>query len=208
MNASVQPAPDAGVSPGRRYSRFVGLMKFVLPLFALMLSVLLVAWPDANGGGGFRLSLADLQRGSDTELGVTRARFAGTDKHDRPFLVTAERAVQRSARFEIFDLDTLQADFTLDSGIWVSLTASAGVYDRAEGRLLLAGPIDVHSDAGYELHAGDATVDLRERTFATDFPVEGHGPLGEIRADGLRVLSDGALAFQRVRVVLLPPAGG
>ena len=207
---STMPLPRrnaVGIASLGRYSRFVGLMKFLLPSSALALIALVLAWPN-GGADRFRVPLADLGAQSVADLGITRARFFGADRDGRPFLITAERAVQRSPRLEVFDLDTLQADLTFQDGVWASLTATAGVYDRTAGRLLLTGPIDLHSDAGYELHAEDATVDLRAGTVATHRPVQGHGPVGEIYADGLRFRGDGVVAFQGVRVVLVSPPGG
>lgn len=175
-----------GVRLTRRYSRFVGAMKVALPAFAVALIVLFLSWPRISGtGDGYRLSFADLMRDPDGQIGVTRARFAGGDSNNRPFLVTADRAVQVEG-FDIFHLDVLQADLTLDSGAWVSVTASTGVFDRANGTLDLEGPIDIFSDRGYELHAIRARVDLDAGLLSSAGAIEGHGPLGTVRADALR----------------------
>lgn len=193
----------------RRYSRFVGLMKFALPGFAVGLVALMVAWPGRFGDGeGFRLSFANLAPDPDGNVGVTRARFAGTDSRARPFFITAERAVQQSARFEVFDLEALQADMTLSNGTWISVSAVAGVFDRGGRHLLLEGPIEIFTDIGYELHALEASINLAAGTVETGRPVNGHGPLGAIWAEGMRFTSDGGvIAFWGgVRVVLNAPA--
>ncbi|MDA0653868.1 MAG: LPS export ABC transporter periplasmic protein LptC [Proteobacteria bacterium] len=189
----------------RRYSRFVGLMKLVLPAFALGLVVLIAAWPGRFGGGeGFRMSFADLAPDPDGALGVVRARFAGTDAGGRPFLITADRAVQQTARFDTFSLETLQADMTLDNGTWVSVSAIGGVFDRDGRQLQLEGPIDVFTDAGYEFHAAAAEIDLERGIVETTARVRGHGPLGAIEAGGMRFSGDGGvISFSGgVRVVL------
>jgi len=190
---------------GRRYSRFVGLMKFVLPVFAVGLVVLMVAWPGRFGDGdGFRLSFADLDPDPDGNLGVVRARFAGTDSQRRPFFITAERAVQQSERFEVFNLEALQADMTLDNGTWVSVSAIYGIFDRGSRHLHLEGPIEIFTNVGYELHAEEASIDFGLGSVETGRPVNGHGPLGAIWAEGMRFTSEGSLiAFSGgVRVVL------
>ena len=189
----------------RRYSRFVGLMKFVLPAFAVGLVALMVAWPNRFGDGeGFRLSFADLAPDPDGNLGVVRARFAGTDSRSRPFLITAARAVQQSERFEVFNLEVLQADMTLDNGTWISVSAVGGVLDRGGRHLRLEGPIEIFTDVGYELRAEEASIDLALGAIETSQPVNGHGPLGAIWAEGMRFTSDGGvIAFWgSVRVVL------
>lgn len=200
--------PDARGS--RRYSRFVGTMKFLLPTAAAVLIALIVAWPRLDStDGGFRFSFADLERDKEGSLGVSKARFAGTDNQMRPFLVTAERAVQMQG-FEVFNLTTLQADITTGSGTWVSITAQSGVYRREERTLTLLGPIDIFTNAGYELHGEEATVDLDLGLVESKLPVQGHGPLGAIRADTLRYSTDGKnLKLEgRVHVVMNPRTDG
>lgn len=193
------PAADESGGPGLvrlspRYSRFVGLMKFALPLVAVGLIALVVTWPaQYRNGEGFRMTFADLEPDTEGDLGVVRARFAGADGQDRPFLITAERATQRNERFEVFELETLQADITLEGGTWISMSAVGGTYERAERRLRLEGPIDIFTNAGYELHAADAAIDLAAGRVATALPVEGHGPMGSVRADSMEFFSEGSL---------------
>ncbi len=188
-----------------RYSRFVGLMKLVLPTFAIALVALMAVWPGSFGdGGGFRLSFEDLARDPNNELGVTRARFAGIDSNSRPFLITAERAVQQSVKFQVFNLDNLQADLTLDNGTWISISAISGILNRDKELLNLEGPIEIFTDIGYELHAQEAVVDLSTGLVETSKPIHGHGPLGRINSKGMKFMSEGGLIhFTRgVHVIL------
>jgi lipopolysaccharide export system protein LptC len=195
----------------RAYSRFVGLMKVTLPVVALLLIVMILAWPQIYGGeeGSFRFSFADLERDTTGALGVSKARFAGTDSANRPFTVTAERAVQKQG-FEIFELTTLQADITTGDGTWLSITADSGEYRRADRVLVLRGVIDVFSNVGYELHATEAVVNLGNGTVRSEKPVDGHGPLGAMRADAMIYTADGKRLQLNggVRVVLNPRVDG
>ena len=202
-------APD--VRGSRRYSRFVGAMKFLLPVVALALIVMILAWPQIYGSeeGSFRFSFADLERDNTGALGVTKARFAGTDSANRPFTVTADRALQKEG-FEVFELTTLQADITTGDGTWLSITADTGEYRRADRVLVLGGIIDVYSNVGYEMHATEAVVNLGDGTVRSTRPVEGHGPLGAMRADTMIYSADGKRLQLSggVRVVMNPRAAG
>ena len=194
----------------RRYSRFVGLAKYGLIVAAGALVLLILAWPRINGDtDGVRLSFADLRPDAEGNVGVTRARFAGTDGANRPFLVTAERAIPESARFETFQLRTLQADLTLSDEGWISVSADRGTFERGARMLELGGDIAIFSDLGYEFHASQATVDLAAGTVVSSAPVEGHGPLGAVWADAMRFRSDEkSVQFTGVRVVLNQGGGG
>ena len=179
-----------------RYTRFVVFMKLVLPAFAVALVLLMILWPGRFGDSeGFRLSFADLTPDPNEELGVTRAKFAGTDSNNRPFIITAERATQQSVDFQIFNLNILQADLTLNNGTWISIAAIGGVFDRDGQTLKLDGPIDIYTDIGYELHAKQASIDLEAGEVETKQPVNGHGPFGTIRANNMSFTSDDSLIF-------------
>jgi lipopolysaccharide export system protein LptC len=197
---------------GRGYSQFVGLMKFGLPLAAVALIALMIGWPGIDGGGnGFRLSIADLAPDANGNLGITRARFAGTDRFDQPFLVTAEHAIQDAEGFDVFALETLQADLTMANGTWITISAATGQFERNALILDLMGPISVYTDVGYEIHADQARLDLRQGTVISNGPIQGHGPLGAISAsNGVAFSSDtGTLTFTGdVRVTMNPSAGG
>ncbi|MBT3395709.1 MAG: LPS export ABC transporter periplasmic protein LptC [Alphaproteobacteria bacterium] len=191
-------------------------MKFVLPLAAVALIALMIGWPGVDGDGdGFRLSIADLAPDADGNLGITRARFAGTDRFDQPFLVTAEHAIQDATQgangFDVFALETLQADLTMANGTWITISAATGQFERSARILDLVGPISVYTDVGYEIHADQARLDLRQGTVISDGPVQGHGPLGAISAsNGVAFSSDtGTLTFTgQVRVTINPKSGG
>ena len=195
-----------------RYSQFVGWMKFVLPLFAVALIALMIGWPGVDGEGeGFRLSIADLAPDANGNLGITRARFAGTDRFERPFLITAEGATQDANGFDVFALETLQADITLGNGTWITITAATGQFERSARVLKLAGPISVFTDVGYEIHAEQARLDLEQGAVVATGPVQGHGPIGAFWAnDGVTFSSvTGILTFTgNVRVVINPGVGG
>ncbi|MFT2536609.1 hypothetical protein ACMWQD_29955, partial [Escherichia coli] len=60
-----------------RKSRFVRLMRIMLPLLALVLTTVVLVWPQMNKPEGFRLSFADVGT-SDDQLVMRNARFRGT----------------------------------------------------------------------------------------------------------------------------------
>ncbi len=196
---------------GARHTRFVGAMKVFLPLVAAVIAGLLLAWPGVHEGPR-EIVLPFAETGAtDAETpGMANARYIGTDADDRPFLVTANRAVQDPARPDLIDLVALQADMTLDNGAWMSVMASHGRYDRARQILRLVGTVSIFSDAGYEFHAETALIDLRNKLAESHAPVEGHGPFGTLRADRFRVVDRGRrlLFDDNVRMTIRPHGDG
>ena len=169
-----------------RYSRFVGLMKLLLPLIALILVALLIAWPALQEKGDFNLSFSGMTVQGDS-LTMMNARYLGMDKRNQPYMITADYATQDPGDKRRVTLDNLQADLTLAGGVWISLTSTKGVYHLADQTLELDEEINVYSDLGYELVAQSAFIDLKRGLALSDEPVRGQGPLGRMTAENFMI---------------------
>jgi lipopolysaccharide export system protein LptC len=192
---------------GTKYTRFVGMMKLILPLSAAALVGLVLAWPnDDDSGSTIPLSFSSIQLDGNGAPGMTRARFIGADKNAQPFVITADTVTQDTSASDRFNLVALQADMTFDSGPWITLMAPRGVFDRAENWLRLPDTVDIYSDQGFELHTRNAVIDLNNGIARGDSPVDANSPLGNLRAGGFEFIKEGErLIFRtRVRVTLLP----
>ena len=203
--AALAPSIAGTRSFGARYSRFVGTMKVLLPLTAAAIAGLILAWPGAyEDPQEIALTFAETNSTDAETPGMANARYVGTDANNRPFLVTADEALQDPGKPDLINMVALQADMTLDNGVWMSVMASSGRYDRAQKTLQLAGPVNIFSDAGYEFHAQSARIDLQNNIAESDEPVQGHGPFGTLSADSFRVIDQGQrLLFRKnVRMII------
>jgi lipopolysaccharide export system protein LptC len=196
---------------GGRYSRFVLLMKFVLPAIATVLVVLVAVWPQFQDlQEGFRIQINKLTAPAGSEQHLTNARFTGVDAKSRPYSITADDATQAAERNSAIRLERPKADITLSDGTWVALTANEGVLSREERILALSGGVALHHDSGMELRTPTATLDLKAGTAEGREPVEGQGPYASVNADGFRVLEHGErmIFTGKARLVLRnEPAG-
>ncbi len=199
--------------PGRRrdrasprYSRFVGMMKLLLPLLALGLIVAVVIWPnELRQATGFHLAYVSTSDGGAAELTMLRPRYLGTDARNRPFVVTADRATQDPNDQRLITLVQLQADMAMADGRWFTIMADSGTYHQQRQHLRLNGAINLFSDQGYEFNARAVDIDLKSGRAVSNQPVAGQGPFGTLRADSLEVEDFGQrLIFKgnvRMRVV-------
>ena len=193
-----------------RYSRFVILMKLALPLVAILLIGLIVAWPQLLGrDAGFRLSYANVQPEEAEKLRMAKARYVGTDDQNRPYRIAAEQAIQPTPESEHVNLKGPTADMTLADGTWLALTAEEGVYRQKIRRLDLAGSVNLFHDSGYEFRTASAQIDFGAGVASSDTPVEAQGPGGVLKAKGFRMLDKGArvLFTGKAHLVLHPGAG-
>jgi lipopolysaccharide export system protein LptC len=193
-NSSLQRRVRAS-GPIHRYSRFVAWMKLALPAAALALVLLIVVWPRIQSAVEKinRLPRIDLSQARD--LRMVNLHYAGKDKHNRPFTVTAEAARQHSEADDLVELEGPKADLTTASDSWLALTAFTGVY-RPQSQLLdLFGNVEVFQDKGNEFVTDSAHIDMAKGNAEGDDPIEGHGPFGTIKAEGFRIENQGEVIF-------------
>ena len=171
------------------YSNFVGIMRYGLPLIALLLLSLVVIWPVVTGREeGFRISFSDAPD-LDGSLRMVNARYLGADDRKQPYTVTAAEASQTEPSSPLVTLKEVSADVFLEdaSGQWFALSAREGLYDRDQRFLDLIGDVTIFSDQGHEFHTERAHVDLAGRTADGDLPVQGQGPFGLLQAGNFHV---------------------
>ena len=175
--------------PGARgllvYSRFVGAMRWLLPVVALGLILLVALWPQLKmDEDEFRIGFAALDMMDVTRDEMLNPRYTGVDEEDQPFTVTASKAIRAQNDASLIELDKPQADMTLDNQAWVSVTAREGIYNQDSQVLDLSGEVAIFHDSGYQFHTESARLDLNRKTARGEDPVTGHGPLGQIVSDG------------------------
>lgn len=166
-----------------RYSRFVSVMKKILPIGAIVLMASVVAYsvmPRHNDKYLTATQSGNLAR----DLTMTKTSFTGTDEKGNPFKVTASEVIQdpksKNMRAELKQID---ADMQFEGKSWVNATAGHGFIDGDSGILKLDGGIAVFTDNGYEMHTKSATALIKANVLEGFEGVTGHGPTGEFSAD-------------------------
>ena len=195
-----------------RYSRFVFLMRYILPAVALALVVLVIAWSQMEGGKSrFRLNFASVAPQDSNTLAMVKPRFTGIDSTERPFTVTANAASQAAVGSSLVDLDNPVADVTLKDGTWIALRSTEGTYNQKTSELELRGEVDLFHDQGYEFQTSSAFINLQDGKAYGKAPVHGQGPFGVLKSEGFQVAEHGKVVFFTGRAVLLlypKPTGG
>jgi lipopolysaccharide export system protein LptC len=207
--ASFESRRPAAV-PGAGYSRFVALMKFLLPAVAAGLLLLVVAWPRLQPSiERFRIGIPKVDISDASDFRMLNARYSGIDKQNRPFTVTAEVARQMSGKDDLLALEAPKADMTLQSGSWLEVTADTGDYQSRAQKLDLFGHVNLFHDRGYEFRTDSAYVDMAAGTAEGDKPVEGQGVFGTVTAEGFRLLDHGdTIVFTGKSHLVLEPHPG
>lgn len=176
-----------------RYTRFVNTTKFILPLVAGLLIALVAVWPKLQPqerqfslGFGSAVSAREAM-----DPGMINPRYVGIDDGNMPFSITADLAKSGPDGPSTVELEMPKADVTLEDGTWLVLTAESGVYSREDKNLFLSGAVNLFHDSGYEIRTEQAKIDLDRGEAMGNVQVDGHGPFGELRAEGFRLENKG-----------------
>ncbi len=193
------------------YAATVTALKFLLPALTIALILLVALWPQyLLEGGRFQIVADPTGDVGIDRLSVVNARFQGSDSRNRPFSVSAERAVQDLRDDDLILLAQPKAEITLEDGAWVALWGAEGSYRRDSEILQLAGGVGLLHDRGYKIHTSSASVDLKGGTAEGSEPVDADGPFGKLHAEGFRVAERGDIVqfIGKSRLVLEGGAQG
>jgi lipopolysaccharide export system protein LptC len=178
------------------YSRFVRIMKVMLPIIAFSLIVLVVVYSS----GGREIENVAITSTDVSEITQDRAlvnpKLTGTDGRGQPFTVTAKGASLAAGKARRMTIDEVKADITMQDRSWVQVGAVQGILD-VEGKTLdLTKTINIYSDRGYECHTDSARYDFGSGILKGESPIRCQGPLGIITAQRFEGLRDpGVLKF-------------
>jgi lipopolysaccharide export system protein LptC len=192
--------------PPRARSHAVRLLRVVLPLAAIGLLGVVAFWPQIGTDVPPPPPVVARPEGPE----MTDPRFFGTDRQDRPFTITANRASQSGADAgSPVDLDAPDAQIKLGDGSTVRVTARTGRFDQPNQRLRLDGDVEVVQDRGYDMRGQELQVELESGDLRSDRPVAGKGPNGEVAGQGLQITDQGRkIVFTgRSRLLLHPDRG-
>lgn len=171
------------------YSRFVRIMKVMLPLVAFSLIVLVVLY-SATGGDRNKVALTfETMDSVDKDRALVNPKLTGTDGRGQPFTVTDKGATQEKGKSRRMVFDDVVADVSMQDKSWVQVDAKTGLLDGEAKTLDLSESINIFSDKGYECHTTSARYDFGLGLLKGENPINCQGPLGLISAkkfEGLR----------------------
>lgn len=175
-----------------RYSRRVVLLKRVLPAVGVALLLLVAAWPRlAPLLDSVRLGFPGIDLREARELKMLNARYAGIDRLNRPYVVTAAVGRQVPNRADLMSLERPRAVMIVHGGARVVLSAATGVYQSQTQLLDLFGDVTMTHQNGTRFVTRRAHADFSDNTAEGHDPIEGHGPSGDLWGQGFRVLDKG-----------------
>lgn len=169
-----------------RYSRFVRVVKFVLPILALMVlsTVFLVQRDDSFEG---RLIFSDVDRKSlDDGLTIHNPQITGITDAGGGYRISADTAVPDGPRPTKIRFTSLTARTSQPSGREIELTGKQGHVVIASSVVVVEGDVVLETSDGYRMQTERAEANFTSGSLHT-VAVVVDGPLGTIDAGRLQI---------------------
>lgn len=177
----------ANIQDVTRYSRFVSIMKVLLPSAATMLLALVVLYSViGRSGDNVTVSMTALNS-LENDKQMVKPRLTGSDGRGQMFTVTASAVGQEIGATPDQSLMTLfdvESDIMMQSKNWTKVEAKRGLLDGKAKKLSLTGAINIYSDLGYECHTDAAQYDIAKGVLTSKRPIQCQGPLGLLNGNG------------------------
>lgn len=204
------------------YTRYIKILRLVLPAIAAISLLALLIWPWWNEKKQLSVKkpatpIATATPGKPAApLQVMKPEYQGMDKSGHAYRITAERVEQALDPKDPLILVAPQATLNMDLSAAakttpakppITLQALGGTYDTQAQTIDLKGQVTLNYD-GYTLVSEDLAVDIQSGAATTTTPVTGQGPRGNLSAQMLSIADKGNVLVLKgpSRLVLLPEA--
>ena len=175
--------------PSSRHS-YLTLGKRTLLGLAAVMAISIVFISNYNSGEkSGRVVLSGAEKKGKSAAIMENPRYFGVDKENRPFTVTASKAVQTDEH--IITLTSVQADMLLDAAKWLAVSADGGRIKSQGEEIELFTNVNMFYEGGYEFRSNYAMIRPNKGYASGNQPIEGQGPSGTLLADQFEVLDHG-----------------
>lgn len=169
----------------RKYSSFVRSLRLVLPLIALIMTVVVLTWEEAGRRVEPMKKAELLPQSENIQNELLKPVFNSVDDKNQPYTVTADRAVQNRENPDILELQKPVANLAMNDGAKIDADAADGIYQQKEQKLNLEGDVHIKHSNGYVLSTQELRVDLVTQKAYSGRDVRIEGPGGTLDATGL-----------------------
>lgn len=165
----------------KNYSRYVSLMKIILPVGIVLSVGFAILWPYLLSLDKEKVAEVNTSHPEIQENRMIHPRYLSTDKKGQPFQIDAEWAKKQADN--ISNLISPTGSLTMTQGETFNLKATEGHYDSQTKILKLEGNVTLKSTDGYNVQTEKARVAVDDKIIEGDTYVEGDGPTGKIMGE-------------------------
>ena len=181
-------------------------LKILLPVAALTIAVAFVSFSYRATPVSVGVQTESSTVSKKGELVMANPKLEGFTKDNKPYSMTAERAVQDVTKEGIITMFKINAKLPMDADGWAKVAAVNGTYDQVKNTLRLREAIDVVTDKGVEVALGGAFMDITRGSLKTNQPVDIKMGESWLKSDALEIVESGKLIIfsKNVRMYIDP----
>jgi lipopolysaccharide export system protein LptC len=195
LSAAGRVASDRAFRGARRHSRYVRLLRIVLPAAIAIVGVVVAAATWLNPLSLLRelpVEFGNLVV-SGTKITMEAPRLAGYTRDSRAYEVSARAAAQDITKPDMVELREIRAKIDMQDKSVMEMVAATGVYNSKSEMLTLGQNIVLSSSTGFQGKLSEAVVDIRKGNIVSKKPVEVVMLQGTLKANDLEVIDAGDL---------------
>jgi lipopolysaccharide export system protein LptC len=178
------PRRATSLKEARARTALVHIIRLLFTIGAMLSAGVLIGYlinHSLNGGTETQKSVGTVA------ATMLNPRFEGRDAHDQPYTLTADTARRRRENISLVDL----VNPHLEDAASTAVQAREGVWNDKTKVLDLVGDVVMTDAAGYTFTADRTRMYVEENRVEGQTPLNGVGPIGEVRADSYEVLDNG-----------------
>lgn len=161
MSTSSETFKSKTYSNAQAHSRRVRFVKRLLPVFAIIaVGGIATSMFSSRIAPDVAIDLPDSTI-SDGKLVMANPNLDGFTKDDRPYSVTATRAIQDLKDQTALELETLRAEVELKDGQVAVLTSDTGTFNSEANTLKLPNNATLKMSGGMVAQMGEADIDIQ-----------------------------------------------
>lgn len=196
---------EADFQRAQAHSSKVRVLKWVLPVLGGGIALVFGAHTFLSRVPELSYDIASVAY-ADGKLVMANPQLKGLTEDDRPYSMTAARAIQDPAKQNVVELEGIDAMLPIDAEHSAAIKAERGVYDSSANTLVVTTPMTVNSTNGMIAKLNSAHLNIDARTLRTEEPVEIIQNGNKITADTLSIVESGKVFIfeKRVRLNITP----
>lgn len=178
------PHRQLSLAQARARTQTVKYLRFGLVMAAVVTLAVFFGYILGSAYERSRVNASSLT--ADETVTMKNPRFTGRDGASNLYIITAESAQQRRENESLIDMVNPKLVDSFDREV----TAPRGLYDRANETLDLYDDVLVIDERGYVFNSTHARVFPETGQVIGVEPLDGTGPLGDIRSDSYELERD------------------
>ncbi|WP_297322676.1 LPS export ABC transporter periplasmic protein LptC [uncultured Bartonella sp.] len=186
---------DAVFNAARRHSVRVHLLKFLLPIVAIIIALVFSWFTFFATPSSSDLVVLNGDQGAGGQLTMTDPKLEGYTAANKPYSLKAKKALQDPHNPGMIELQHIVASLPLGERGEATVNAVGAYYDNVNGRLQFDKPFVVKTDDGMVAKLEAADVNLATSQLNTDQPVDIRRGGQHLTANGLQIRENGQVLF-------------